>query len=39
MLLIDTAGRLQNKAELMAELAKIVRVIRSTIPPRRMPCC
>lgn len=26
--LIDTAGRLQNKSELMAELAKIVRVIR-----------
>jgi fused signal recognition particle receptor len=26
--LIDTAGRLQNKTELMAELAKIVRVIR-----------
>ncbi|MEC9369458.1 MAG: signal recognition particle-docking protein FtsY [Pseudomonadota bacterium] len=28
VLLIDTAGRLQNKADLMAELAKIVRVIR-----------
>jgi fused signal recognition particle receptor len=28
MLLIDTAGRLQNKADLMAELAKIVRVLR-----------
>jgi fused signal recognition particle receptor len=28
MLLIDTAGRLQNKTELMAELAKIVRVLR-----------
>lgn len=26
--LIDTAGRLQNKSELMAELAKIVRVMR-----------
>jgi len=26
--LIDTAGRLQNKSELMAELAKIIRVIR-----------
>ncbi len=26
--LIDTAGRLQNKTELMAELAKIVRVMR-----------
>jgi fused signal recognition particle receptor len=28
VVLIDTAGRLQNKTELMAELAKIVRVIR-----------
>jgi fused signal recognition particle receptor len=28
VLLIDTAGRLQNKADLMAELEKIVRVIR-----------
>jgi fused signal recognition particle receptor len=28
ILLIDTAGRLQNRAELMAELAKVVRVIR-----------
>ena len=28
VLLIDTAGRLQNKANLMAELVKIVRVIR-----------
>ena len=27
-LLIDTAGRLQNKADLMAELAKIVRVLK-----------
>lgn len=28
LLLIDTAGRLQNKTELMDELAKIVRVLR-----------
>jgi fused signal recognition particle receptor len=28
LLLIDTAGRLQNKTDLMAELAKIVRVLR-----------
>ena len=28
LLLIDTAGRLQNREDLMAELAKIVRVIR-----------
>ncbi|MGQ7792415.1 signal recognition particle-docking protein FtsY [Faunimonas sp. B44] len=28
VLIIDTAGRLQNKAELMGELAKVIRVIR-----------
>ena len=28
VLLIDTAGRLQNKAELMAELAKVLRVLK-----------
>ena len=28
VLLIDTAGRLQNKAELMNELEKVVRVIK-----------
>lgn len=28
VLMIDTAGRLQNKAELMAELEKVVRVIK-----------
>jgi fused signal recognition particle receptor len=32
VLLIDTAGRLQNKAELMAELSKVVRVIRKHDP-------
>ncbi|MEH0074420.1 signal recognition particle-docking protein FtsY [Pannonibacter sp. Pt2] len=32
VLLIDTAGRLQNKAELMAELEKVVRVIRKQTP-------
>jgi fused signal recognition particle receptor len=32
VLLIDTAGRLQNKAGLMAELEKIVRVIRKFDP-------
>jgi fused signal recognition particle receptor len=32
VLLVDTAGRLQNKAELMAELAKIVRVMRKHDP-------
>ncbi len=32
VLLIDTAGRLQNKAELMDELEKIIRVIRKRVP-------
>jgi len=32
VLLIDTAGRLQNKAGLMAELEKIVRVLRKLDP-------
>jgi len=32
LLLIDTAGRLQNRANLMEELAKIVRVIRKKDP-------
>lgn len=32
VLLIDTAGRLQNKSELMAELAKVVRVIQKLEP-------
>jgi fused signal recognition particle receptor len=32
LLLIDTAGRLQNREDLMAELAKIVRVIRRRDP-------
>ena len=32
MLLIDTAGRLQNKAVLMDELEKIVRVMKKVDP-------
>ncbi|MEZ5953743.1 MAG: signal recognition particle-docking protein FtsY [Hyphomonas sp.] len=32
LVLIDTAGRLQNKSELMAELEKVVRVIRKLDP-------
>ncbi|MDO9524126.1 MAG: signal recognition particle-docking protein FtsY [Gemmobacter sp.] len=32
LLLIDTAGRLQNRADLMEELAKIVRVLRKADP-------
>ncbi|WP_417487057.1 signal recognition particle-docking protein FtsY [Maricaulis sp.] len=32
VVLIDTAGRLQNKAELMDELRKVVRVIKKRMP-------
>ena len=32
ILMIDTAGRLQNKADLMSELQKMVRVIRKLDP-------
>jgi len=32
VLLIDTAGRLQNRAELMAELEKIIRVVKKQDP-------
>ena len=32
ILMIDTAGRLQNRTELMDELAKIIRVIEKTDP-------
>jgi fused signal recognition particle receptor len=32
VLIVDTAGRLQNKAELMSELEKIVRVMRKLDP-------
>lgn len=32
VLMIDTAGRLQNKADLMQELAKIVRVLKKQAP-------
>jgi fused signal recognition particle receptor len=32
VLIIDTAGRLQNKSDLMAELAKIVRVLKKLEP-------
>ena len=32
VLIIDTAGRLQNKSDLMAELAKIVRVLKKLDP-------
>ncbi|MEE9379881.1 MAG: signal recognition particle-docking protein FtsY, partial [Hyphomonadaceae bacterium] len=32
LVLVDTAGRLQNKAELMEELAKIIRVVKKLDP-------
>jgi fused signal recognition particle receptor len=32
VLIIDTAGRLQNKAHLMEELAKVIRVIKKRLP-------
>jgi fused signal recognition particle receptor len=32
ILIVDTAGRLQNKAELMAELEKLVRVMKKVEP-------
>jgi fused signal recognition particle receptor len=32
LLLIDTAGRLQNKADLMAELAKVIKVLKKLEP-------
>jgi fused signal recognition particle receptor len=38
LLLIDTAGRLHNKANLMDELAKIVRVIRKLDPDAPHSC-
>ena len=38
VLLIDTAGRLQNRTELMDELAKMVRVIRRQSPDAPHDC-
>ena len=38
VLLIDTAGRLQNKAGLMEELAKIIRVIKKLDPAAPHDC-
>ncbi|MBN9413486.1 MAG: signal recognition particle-docking protein FtsY [Candidatus Paracaedimonas acanthamoebae] len=32
LLMIDTAGRLHNKEDLMAELAKIIRVLKKLVP-------
>ena len=36
VVLVDTAGRLQNKAGLMDELGKIVRVVAKEVPPREV---
>lgn len=38
LLLIDTAGRLQNKSDLMAELEKILRVIKKLDPDAPHSC-
>ncbi len=38
LLLIDTAGRLQNKKDLMAELQKIIRVLRKLDPQAPQDC-
>ncbi len=38
VLLIDTAGRLQNKAALMAELEKVIRVLRKVDPTAPHDC-
>ncbi len=38
VLFIDTAGRLQNKSELMDELQKIVRIIKKQIPDAPHAC-
>lgn len=38
LLLIDTAGRLHNKADLMAELAKIIRVLKKLEPSAPQDC-
>ena len=39
VLLIDTAGRLQNRTELMDELQRSSASSRKSMPRRRMPCC
>lgn len=38
VLIIDTAGRLQNKVELMAELEKVIRVMRKQDPTAPHDC-
>lgn len=39
VLIADTAGRLQNKNNLMDELKKIVRVMKNTMKVHRMKLC
>lgn len=39
VLLIDTAGRLQNKENLMAELEKIGRIIKRVVPDAPTKLC
>jgi fused signal recognition particle receptor len=39
ILLIDTAGRLHNKADLMGELQKIVRALKKVDPQAPIRCC
>ncbi len=39
VLIMDTAGRLQNRKELMDELEKVIRVMRKVDPRRRMRAC
>ncbi len=38
LLLVDTAGRLHNKADLMAELQKVIRVMRKLDPAAPHDC-
>jgi len=38
LLLVDTAGRLHNKADLMAELAKLIRVLKKLDPSAPQEC-
>lgn len=38
ILFVDTAGRLQNKSELMEELQKIIRIIKKQIPDAPHAC-
>lgn len=39
VVIIDTAGRLHNKINLMNELTKIKNVMKKVLPEARMKCC